>query len=232
MRENGTRYWHRTNSILRLYYALIQRRDDDLPFIEESLWLTREIRRNGPDFRTGYARNSGIQRMLTFRNERREYALGYTHRPRVGIRWTPSWVSMSPISDRKGPPPNIWGTSRQCVNILWRLLAGILTIQSNCFNCSTSDRSVAQLFTEAINEAVREYYISRLTSTNAGGHKIRDTDVATEHFKTASGDAEIGGLLGRKTDNVMPRMAYMPEIWARRTFKKRLALTHRMGYWS
>ena len=109
-------------------------------------------------------------------------------------------------------------------------MAGILTIQSNCFNCSTSDRSVAQLFTEAINEAVREYYISRLTSTNAGGHKIRDTDVATEHFKTASGDAEIGGLLGRKTDNVMPRMAYMPEIWARRTFKKRLALTHRMGY--
>ncbi len=47
----------------------------------------------------------------------------------------------------------------------------------------------------------------QLTSTNAGGHEIRDTKVATEFFRTASGDANIGGLLGRNTDSVMPKMA-------------------------
>ncbi len=34
--------------------------------------------------------------------------------------------------------------------------------------------------------------------------------MATEHFRTASGDAKIGGLAGRKTDKVIPKTACNP----------------------
>ena len=233
MRENGTRYWHRTNSILRLYYALIQRRDDDLPFIEESLWLTREIRSNGPDFRTGYARNSGIQRMLTFRNERQECALGYTHRPRVGIRWTPSWVSMSPISDRKGPPPNIWETSRQWVNILWRLLAGILTIQSNCLNCSTSDRSVAQLFTDAISEATRNFFRDSPQRTRGGmryGTPMWPRNILEQRPEMRK---LVACLAERRIRWYPKRPVIIPISFGMIDHERQtVAYTHRIGYWS